>query len=61
MSRQLTRAKRFLDREAEFERLAESARTPTIRDEYRATAAQYRRLALAEASSAGSADSHLPK
>ena len=56
MSRQLVRAKRFLDREAEFERLAEDAGTSVMQEEYRATAAQYRRLAVAEAISAGAAD-----
>jgi hypothetical protein len=61
MSRKLTRAKRFLDREAEFERLAEAARTSTMREEYRATAAQYRRLAVAEAGSAGTGDRERPK
>jgi hypothetical protein len=61
MSGKLDRAKRFLDREAEFEQLAETARTAMIREEYRATAAQYRRLAVAEAGGAGSAEPKLQK
>ena len=61
MPTKTVRAKRLLNREAEFERLAENARTSTMREEYRATAAQYRRLAVAEAIGAGAVGRELPK
>jgi hypothetical protein len=57
MSDPRIRAKRILTHEVEFERLAEIATTTTMRAEYQAIAAQYRRLALAEANRADAADS----
>src|SRR5712672_2428813 len=57
MSDPRIRAKRILTHDVEFERLAETAATAALRAEYRAIAAQYRRLALAEANRADAADS----
>jgi hypothetical protein len=57
MSDPRIRAKRILNHEADFERLAEIATTAALRAEYQAIAAQYRRLALAEANRADAADS----
>ena len=57
MSDPRIRAKRILNHEEEFERLAEIAVTATVRAEYQAIAAQYRRLALAEANRSDAADS----
>jgi len=56
MSDPRIRAKRILNHEADFERLAEAAPTAAMRAEYRDIAAQYRRLALAEANRADAAD-----
>lgn len=56
MSDPWTRAKRLLGHEAEFEHLAEIGEAASLRAEYQAVAAQYRRLALAEANSADAAD-----
>jgi hypothetical protein len=57
MSDPRIRAKRILTHDVEFERLAETATTAALGAEYRAIAAQYRRLALAEANRADAADS----
>ena len=57
MSDPRIRATRILTHDVEFERLAETATTAALRAEYRAIAAQYRRLALAEANRADAADS----
>jgi hypothetical protein len=56
MSDPRIRAKRILTHDVEFERLAEIATTAAMRAEYQAIAAQYRRLALAEANRADAAD-----
>jgi hypothetical protein len=57
MSDPRIRAKRILKHEQQFEHLAEIAATAAVRAEYQAIAAQYRRLALAEANRADAADS----